>query len=134
MTDTKSTLLAYLKQKPDALEDYPFDDQVLVLKVHGKMFALFTEKEGVARVNLKCDPFHAQELRDIFDCVQPGYHMNKKHWNTVILDGSLPEGELRRMVDHSYALVVKGLTKAKRTNLELRFDHQALYGKNDETS
>lgn len=124
----RESLISYMRSKPEAVEDYPFDQEVLVFKVQGKMFALVTEHEGVARVNLKCDPVHAQELRSIFSCVTAGYHMNKKHWNTVSLDGSLPEGELFRMVDHSYALVVKGMTKAKRTYLELRYDRAALYG------
>ncbi|MFD1384583.1 MmcQ/YjbR family DNA-binding protein [Rhodanobacter aciditrophus] len=124
----RETLVQYMKNKPEAQEDYPFDDITLVMKVQGKMFALFTTKEGTARVNLKCDPFHAQELRSIFDCVVPGYHMNKQHWNTVVLDGSLPKGELFRMVDHSYALVVKGLTKAKRTHLEVAYGKQLIYG------
>lgn len=128
MGTIKQSLIEYMRSKPEALEDYPFDPEVLVFKVQDKMFALFTEKDGIARVNLKCDPIHAQELRSIFDCVVAGYHMNKKHWNTVILDGSLPEGELLRMIDHSYALVVKGLTKAKRSYLELRYDATALYG------
>ena len=92
------------------------------------MFALVTERDGIKRFNLKCDPNHALELRDIFDAVKPGYHMNKKHWNSVYLDGSLPIGELCRMVDHSYAMVLKGLTKQQRSMLELRYSHQALYG------
>ena len=129
----RDDVVQYMNSKPEAKEDYPFDEHALVMKVQGKMFALFTEKNGTARVNLKCDPYHAQELRSIFDCVLPGYHMNKKHWNTVVLDGSLPLGELTRMVDHSYALVVKGLTKAKRTHLEVSYGKPAIYGV-DETS
>lgn len=128
----RDRMIEYMRQKPEAIEDYPFDQHTLVFKVMGKMFALFTEKDGMARVNLKCDPFHAQELRSVFSAVVPGYHMNKTHWNTVILDGSLPDGELFRMIDHSYALIVKGLTKVKRQHLELGYDPIELYGANSE--
>ena len=78
-------------------------------------------------MNLKCDPEQALALRDIFTAVVPGYHMNKAHWNTVILDGSIPRGEIERMIDHSYGLVVKGLPKAQRTALEIRHGSDAIY-------
>ena len=91
------------------------------------MFALFTTDNGVDRINLKCDPDQAFILRDIFEAVIPGYHMNKRHWNTVILDGSIPRGELERMVDHSYALVVKKLPRKDRLPLELNYSPQILY-------
>jgi predicted DNA-binding protein (MmcQ/YjbR family) len=86
----------------------------IVFKVHGKMFALLALDEVPARVNLKCDPDLALELRDRYEQVEPGYHMNKKHWNTVVLDGVIPEREVRKMIDHSYELVVQSLPKAKR--------------------
>ena len=76
---------------------------------------------------MKCDPVQAQALRDIFPAVTAGYHMNKKHWNTVLLDGSIPRGELERMVDHSYGLVVKKLPRAERRFLELRYSSDVLY-------
>ena len=91
------------------------------------MFALLTTDKGVDRINLKCDPDQAFILRDIFEAVIPGYHMNKRHWNTVVLDGSIPRGELERMVDHSYALVVKKFKKAERQALELSYGHEQLY-------
>ena len=72
-------------------------------------------------MNLKCDPAEALFLRDMFDAVVPGYHMNKTHWNTVILDGSIPRGEIERMIDRSYGLVVKKLKRAERVALEVRF-------------
>ena len=81
------------------------------------MFALVAESESPLRVNLKCDPFHAELLRTTYAAVLPGYHMNKRHWNTVILDGSVPQEELLEMIDGSYALVVKGLTKKQRSQL-----------------
>lgn len=78
-------------------------------------------------MNLKCDPMQAQELRDIFEAVIPGYHMNKKHWNTVILDGSIPNSEIERMIDHSYTLVVKGLRKKERSQLQLHYSDAVLF-------
>ena len=78
--------------------------------------------------NLKCDPEYAIELREKYDgTITPGYHMNKKHWNTVILDGTIPVNELERMIDRSYGLVVKGLKKAERQALELRYPKEQLY-------
>ncbi len=117
----------YLLSKPESMEDFPFGPDVAVYKVRGRMFALFTTAKGVDRINLKCDPDQAFILRDIFEAVIPGYHMNKKHWNTVILDGSIPRGELERMVDHSYALVVKKLPRKDRLPLELNYSPQILY-------
>ncbi|WP_339671821.1 MmcQ/YjbR family DNA-binding protein [Dasania marina] len=118
---------SYCLAKPEALEDYPFGADVLVFKVQGKMFALLSQRGGQARVNLKCDPDQAFILRDLFTAVQPGYHMNKKHWNTVLLEGSVPRGELERMIDHSYALVLQGLPKKQRQRLELLYEPSRLY-------
>ncbi|MDX1803877.1 MAG: MmcQ/YjbR family DNA-binding protein [Alcanivorax sp.] len=120
-------LRAYLHGKPEALEDFPFGPEAAVFKVQGKMFALLMTRHGQLRINLKCDPAQAQALRDIFPAVLPGYHMNKKHWNTVLLDGSIPDGEVQRMVDHSYALVVAGLPKGRRQGLEARHGRDLLY-------
>jgi len=121
-------LHTYLLSKPEAVEDYPFGPDAAVYKVQGKMFALVFRDDGVEQVNLKCDPVQAIELRDVFSAVRPGYHMNKKHWNTVTIDGSLPAGELQRMIDHSYALVVRSLPKAVRVGLEVRHGRDRLYG------
>ena len=118
---------AYLLKRPDAFEDFPFGPDVYVYKVRNKMFATLVEVEGLARMNLKCDPAEAAILRDMFDAVVPGYHMNKTHWNTVMLDGSIPRGELERMVDRSYGLVVKGLKKSERIALEVRYGRASLY-------
>lgn len=118
---------SYLLSKPEAIEDFPFGSDVAVMKVVGKMFATLTEKDGIASTNLKCDPHEALMLRDIFSAVKPGYHMNKRHWNTVVLDGSVPVGEIERMIDHSYALVVNNLRKAERRALEVRHGKAALY-------
>ena len=111
------TVKRYLLGKPEALEDYPFYPDVMVPKVRGKMFATLSERNGTGEMNLKCDPDEALALRDIFPAVRPGYHMNKKHWNTVILDGSIPQNEIRRMIDNSYRLVVMNLPKLHRTAL-----------------
>ncbi len=105
----------YCLSKANAVEDTPFGDGVLVFKVGGKMFALTSLEQVPTMANLKCDPDLALELRDRYEHVRPGYHMNKKHWNTVELESGIPDLELRKMIDHSYDLVVKRLPKALRT-------------------
>ncbi len=122
----------YLLSRPEAAEDFPFYPHVAVFKVCGKMYATLSmdkadDGSAAPHMNLKCDPDEAQMLRDIFPAVKAGYHMNKRHWNTVILDGSIPEGEVRRMIDRSYGLVVKGLTRKQRQPLELRYSPEELY-------
>ena len=107
----------YCLSKPAATEDTPFGPDNIVFKVGGKMFALAALDEVPPAVNLKCDPDLALELRDRYAQVRPGYHMNKKHWNTVELDGVIPEKEIRKMIDHSYDLVVKSLPKSRREKL-----------------
>jgi predicted DNA-binding protein (MmcQ/YjbR family) len=104
----------YCLSKPGATEDMPFGEDVLVFKVSGKMFALAPLDEVPAAANLKCDPDLALELRDRYEQVRPGYHMNKKHWNTVDIDSGIPDTELCKMIDHSYELVIKHLPRAKR--------------------
>ena len=101
----------YCLGKPNTTEGMPFGETVLVFKVAGKMFALVSLDEVPATANLKCDPDLALDLRDRYQQVRPGYHMNKKHWNTVEIDGGIPEAELRRMIDHSYDLVMQSLPK-----------------------
>ena len=117
----------YLLNKPGAYEDFPFGPEVAVMKINTRMFATLLPVHDHARMNLKCDPDEALMLRDIFDAVLPGYHMNKRHWNTVILDGSIPRGEIERMIDRSYALVVKKLPRTQRQALEIRHGKEALY-------
>jgi len=92
------------------------------------MFATLSESGGHWRMNLKCEPLEAMMLRDVFEAVLPGYHMNKAHWNTIILDGSIPASEIERMIDNSYQLVVKGLTRIERHQLETRYAPAELYG------
>src|SRR6266516_322432 len=107
----------YCLRKRGATEGTPFGETVLVFKVAGKIFALAALDEIPATVNLKCDPDLALALRDRYEQVQPGYHMNKKHWNTVEIDSGIPDAELRKMIGHSYELVVEGLPKKTREKL-----------------
>jgi predicted DNA-binding protein (MmcQ/YjbR family) len=116
-TMTLEALRNHCLAKKAVTEDFPFDESTLVMRVMGKMFALISTTSVPLSVNLKCDPELAIELRDRYDAVEPGYHQNKKHWNTVTLDGSIPMKELKGMIDHSYDLVVKGLKKADREAL-----------------
>ena len=120
-------LQGYLRSKPEAEDGYPFGPEAQVFKVHGKLFALVFQRSGCECVNLKCDPHQAPGLRDLFAAVSPGYHMNKRHWNTVRNDDSIPPGELQRLIDHSYALVVRGLPRAKRLGLEARHGRDQIY-------
>jgi predicted DNA-binding protein (MmcQ/YjbR family) len=110
----RDQLLDLLTGMPGAVEEYPFGDEVAVFKVGGKMFAFVSLDGEQGFVNLKCDPARALELRALHAAVRPGYHSNKKHWNSVDLDGSLGEEDLREMVEHSYGLVVSALPKRAR--------------------
>ena len=103
----------YCLTKPEATEGTPFGETVLVFKVGGKMFALAALDEVPTTVNLKCDPELALDLRDRYEQVRPGYHMNKKHWNTVEIENGIPDPEIRKMIDHSYELVMKSLPRVK---------------------
>jgi predicted DNA-binding protein (MmcQ/YjbR family) len=109
-------LREYVLQKPLVTEGFPFGETTLVYKVNNKIFLLVPLDVAPLQFNVKCDPDMAIELRDEYpDCVLPGYHMNKKHWNTVIADGTLTNKQLLQMVDDSYGLVGKGAaTKSPR--------------------
>ena len=98
-------------------EDYPFGEDTLVFKVAGKIFALASLDSIPLHINLKCDPETAIELREMYEAVIPGYHMNKKHWNTVILDGTIKVKELKEWIKNSYNLVVNGLSKSAKKKL-----------------
>ena len=106
----------YCLSKKGAIEGFPFDDTTLVVKVGDKIFALLN-LEGEASINLKCDPAKAIELREIYPSIIPGYHMNKKHWNTVMLDGLLPNDLIMSMLDHSYDLVFSSLPEKLRKEI-----------------
>lgn len=99
-------LREYCISKKDVTESFPFDDDTLVFKAGGRIFVL-VNLEGDLSINLKCDPVLAVELRERYSSVLPGYHMNKKHWNTVLVDGSVPDKEIFSWIDHSYDLVLK---------------------------
>ena len=108
---------SYCLSKKGVTEEFPFDNETLVFKVMGKIFAL-TSVTYFASINLKCDPEEAIELRETYDAVQPGYHMNKKHWNTVLMDGTLSDKLILSFIDKSYALVASSLTKSQKSALE----------------
>ena len=111
-------LQQYCLSKKGVTEEFPFDESTLVFKVMGKMFALSGLNALEARVNLKCDPERAIELRDEYADIIPGYHMSKKHWNTVYLERELSDEFIRLLIDHSYDLVVDKLTKKVRKELD----------------
>jgi predicted DNA-binding protein (MmcQ/YjbR family) len=114
---TRDDLLDVCGAFAGAVEDYPFGDEVAVFKVGGRMFALVSLAGEPGSVNLKCDPELAVAFRARYSAVRPGYHQDKRHWNTVELDGSIPKPELRDMIEHSYALVVGRLPRAERARL-----------------
>lgn len=99
------TIREYCLSKENSEEGFPFGEETLVFKVAGKIFLLMGLNSDPLSFNAKCDPDHAIELREQYNCIIPGYHMNKKHWNTVIIDGTLPARELKALIDESYDLV-----------------------------
>jgi predicted DNA-binding protein (MmcQ/YjbR family) len=112
------TIKTYCAGKKAVTWDYPFDSETLVYRVMGKIFVLMPAVADPPRLNLKCDPTLAEILRREFPAITPGYHMNKQHWNTVVVDGSLPDAQIYEMIDHSYEQVAKGLKKADREKLK----------------
>lgn len=111
-------IVAYCLAKPGAQETYPFGPSPMAAKVGGKMFALIGKNDGRLQLSLKCDPFIAASLREQYACITPGYHLNKKHWNTIAIDGSVSMQELEDMVDHSYELVLNGLPARVRASIQ----------------
>lgn len=110
----------YCLSKKAVTEHFPFDEDTLVFKVGGKMFALSSLSEwenGKPSVNLKCNPERAEELREQFDSIEPGYHMSKVHWNTVRVNGDVSDKFLTELIDHSYDLVFKSLTKKMQAEI-----------------
>jgi predicted DNA-binding protein (MmcQ/YjbR family) len=110
------SLRSYCLLKKGTTEEFPFDENTLVFKVMGKMYAL-ANVEQFNSVNLKCDPERAIQLREQYPAVLPGYHMNKKHWNTILADGSIPDRTIQQWIDHSYELVVNSLPKKIREQM-----------------
>ncbi len=113
---TLDAFRAHCITKPGVSEDFPFGPDVLVFRVAGKIFALM-DVNTFESVNLKCDPERAIELRERYDGVRPGYHMNKQHWNTIATDGSVPVKLILELADHSYGLIRASLTKKQRDTL-----------------
>jgi predicted DNA-binding protein (MmcQ/YjbR family) len=115
---TRDEVLAICLNLPGAEETYPFGDGVAVIKVGGKMFALVSLSDVPGSVNLKCEPARALALREAYTGIRPGYHQNKRHWNTVELDGSVEDDVVRGLIEDSYDLVVAGLPRAHRAELK----------------
>jgi predicted DNA-binding protein (MmcQ/YjbR family) len=110
---------------PETTEEQPFGPAVDVYKVAGKIFAIFSPENSPPSISLKCEPTLALELREEYPAVTAGYHLNKLHWNTVVLDGSVPDVELKKMISHSYEQVVSRFSKAQGERLSsLKFDAQ----------
>jgi len=118
MIDNFEALQAYCTAKKGVTEDFPFDEVTLTYKVMGKIFLFVPLDSDQFEVAAKCDPSYAEELREQYEEVRPGYHLNKKHWNSILLNGSLPQNLIKELIDHSYDMVVKGLTKKVRQELE----------------
>ncbi|MDI5899397.1 MmcQ/YjbR family DNA-binding protein [Flavobacterium yafengii] len=115
------TYYEYCLSKKGVTEHFPFDEDTLVFKVGGKMFALSSLSQwekGQPSVNLKCDPEHAQELRAEYDDIQPGFHMSKTHWNTIAINASVPDVLVKELIDNSYELVFKSLTKKLQSEIQ----------------
>lgn len=108
---------AYCLSKPNAYIDYPFGPEPAVIRVGPKIFVFIHIMNKKAYISLKCDPFISQSLRQKYPAITQGHHLNKKHWNTVRIDGSVPDNEIIWMIDHSYDLVYKALTKAEKEKL-----------------
>ena len=104
-----------LSKEGKITEEFPFGEAALVFKVEGKMFLLTMLDRRPLSINLKADPEYAIELRERYESVRPGYHMNKKHWNTITLDDNIPTKVVLQMIDHSFEQVVSGLPKKKRS-------------------
>jgi predicted DNA-binding protein (MmcQ/YjbR family) len=112
-----ASLRSYCLRRPGAEETFPFGPETSVFKVGGKMFAISRLREEALRVSVKCDPLLAEQLRRTYPAVLPGYHLNKRHWNTLVIDGSLPDRLVKDMIEDSYDLIVSKLPAARREAL-----------------
>jgi len=112
------TFRKYCLNKKGVTECFPFDDETLVFKVNSKMFALTNINKDLLEINLKCEPFMSEDLRRDFYAITPGFHMNKKHWNTIIIDGSISDEKILFLVDLSFELVYNKLKKSEKEVLE----------------
>jgi predicted DNA-binding protein (MmcQ/YjbR family) len=114
---TQEEFRNYCLGKKAVVEDFPFDATTVVFKISGKIFAL-ADAASFKRISLKCDPDKAIDLRNRYPAVTPGYHLNKRHWNTIVLDGSIPDDVIFSLIDHSYAMVLSVLNRAERQNVD----------------
>ena len=112
------TIREYCIQKPFTTEEFPFDDVTIIFKVGGKMFAMIPLDEPRLVISLKCSPERSVELREKYDSIQPAYHMNKRHWNMIFIDGSVPKKLIVELIDHSYDLVFNKLPRKKQSELK----------------
>jgi len=110
----REALRAHCLSLPGASEDFPFGPEAAVYKVAGKMFALIPVEAAPPSISLKCDPLRAAMLRDTFAAITPAYHMNKKHWNGLLIDGTVPDDDVLELIEHAYTLVVASLTRKQR--------------------
>lgn len=110
----RDAVRSWCGSRPGAAEGFPFGDDVAVFKVGGKIFAILSLAGGLGQVSLKCDPRWAQHLRQTYASITPGYHLSKRHWNTVLLDGSVPADEIAEMLGHSYTIVLESLPVSRR--------------------
>ncbi len=114
---TFETIRNYLLAKPQTVESFPFGDNSHVFKVKHKMFALLGHRNDLIMLNLKCDPAEAAALRDVFPAITEGYHMDKKHWISIYFDGTVPQGEVERLIDNSYLLVISKMPTKDQQSL-----------------
>jgi predicted DNA-binding protein (MmcQ/YjbR family) len=108
----------YCKEKEGTSLDFPYGDNIMVIKVGRKMFVLINNVNHPPKMTLKCDPDKATQLRSKYKAIKPGYHMNKKNWNTIDIDGSVPDEKMFEMIDESYELVIQTLSKSKRQKID----------------
>ena len=118
----KKSLIAYCSSKPFATSDFPFDDEVMVFRICGKIFALINIKSADNGISLKCNPELALILREEYKGITPGYHLNKKHWNTVDCNSEISDEKIKELIDHSYTVTTKGLTKKQRVEIGVEKD------------
>ena len=109
----------YIMSKYEVTYDYPFDEEVRVYRIFNKVFVLIVD-EIPLKINLKCDPIYALELRSLYKSIESGYHMNKKHWNTVEVNGDIDDEFLKELIDHSFDMVVTGFSKKQQEMIKLK--------------
>jgi len=121
---TLNDLKDYCMKKPGAFINFPFDETTMTITVGKKIFFLTDVSSNDLRINLKCNPFIAQDLREEYKGIIPGYHMNKKHWNTVYIKSDVPKEKILELIDHSYTLVFNSLTKKEREHINLFYNSE----------